>query len=181
MTPADDHSRSAAHDTFMRLLLANEREIMRYVCALVPSTNDAEEIVQQTAILLWEKFDQYDQSRPFAPWACRFALNVSKQWMARRKRWSKLLEGGLAEELAMRREELKPQFDARRAQLKHCLQKLPSEQRTIVESYYFEKQGIDSIAEQTGRSVEAVYKALQRIRRQLRSCIALSLSEGAAS
>jgi RNA polymerase sigma-70 factor (ECF subfamily) len=161
----------------MRLLLANEREITRYVCALVPSTNDAEEIVQQTAILLWQKFDQYDQSRPFAPWACRFALNVSKQWMARRKRWSKLLEAGLAEELAMRREELKPQFDARRSQLKQCMHELPEQQRVIVEAYYFEKLDIEAVAEQAGRSVEAVYKALQRIRRQLRHCITLSLSE----
>jgi DNA-directed RNA polymerase specialized sigma24 family protein len=84
MNTDQDNSGTVDHDIFMRLLLANEREIMRYVCALVPSPNDAEEIVQQTAILLWEKFDQYDQSRPFTPWACRFALNVSKQWMARR-------------------------------------------------------------------------------------------------
>ncbi len=54
--------------------------------------------------------DQYDASRPFTPWACRFALNVSRQWMARQQRWKALLDGELAEELAHRREELRPIF-----------------------------------------------------------------------
>jgi RNA polymerase sigma-70 factor, ECF subfamily len=179
--PTRDHPISApnAHDTFMRLLLANEREMKRYVSALVPSVCDAEEIVQQTAILLWDKFDQYDQSRPFAPWACRFSLNVTKQWMARRKRWTALLAGGLAEELAMRREALKPQFDARLGQLEHCLEKLPPDHRVIVEAYYFDRLDIGTVAKKAQRSVEAAYKALQRIRRQLRTCIERSMREEA--
>jgi RNA polymerase sigma-70 factor, ECF subfamily len=43
--------------------------------ALVPNVADAEDIVQQAAIALWEKFDAYDPAQPFTPWACRFALN----------------------------------------------------------------------------------------------------------
>lgn len=163
----------------MRLLLANEREIRRYVSALVPSLCEVDEIVQQTAILLWERFDKYDEERPFAPWACGFALNVTKQWMTRRARWSRLLEGGLAEELVMRREELKPEFDARRLQLESCLQKLPEHQRRIVEGYYFQRLDVATLAARGQRSVEAVYKALQRIRQQLRRCIEEAMREEA--
>ena len=68
------------------------------MAALAPPTADAQAIVQQTAVVLWEKFDQYFASRPFAPWACRFALNVTRQWMARRQRWKVLFDGHLAEE-----------------------------------------------------------------------------------
>jgi hypothetical protein len=66
--------------------------------------------VQQTALVLWEKFDAYDPDLPFTPWACRFALNKTRQWLERRQRWQALLAGGLAEELALRREELRPEF-----------------------------------------------------------------------
>src|SRR5450755_3834236 len=96
---ADDDSQ--AH--FLRLFLSSERELLRYVAALVPNLADAEEIVQQTAVVLGKKFDQYDAQQPFTPWACRFAINIVKQWVARRQRWQSLLEGGLAEELANRR------------------------------------------------------------------------------
>src|SRR3954451_8039077 len=104
---------TAAQQRFLSLFLRSEREIFRYVAALVPNVVDAEDIVQQTALSLWEKFDAYDASRPFTPWACRFALNKTRQWIERRQRWQALLENGLAEELAQRREELRPELDRR--------------------------------------------------------------------
>ena len=182
MNAESDHpaSKSAAQQEFLRVFLANEREIFRYVAALVPPTADAQEIVQQTAVVLWEKFDQYDASRPFAPWACRFALNIARQWMARRQRWKALLDGGLAGELALRREQLRPEFDARLVHLDRCLQKLPEKQRALVDGYYFQQLGVEALAGQAHRTVDAVYKALQRIRRQLRDCMERSLREEAS-
>ena len=106
---------AAAQQRFLSLFLRSEREIFRYVAALVPNVADAEDIVQQTALVLWEKFDAYDPGLPFTPWACRFALNKTRQWLERRQRWQALLEGGLAEELAQRREELRPELDSRLA------------------------------------------------------------------
>ena len=70
-----------------------------------------------------------------------------------------------------RRDQLRPQFENRLSHLDHCLEKLPSEQRGIVEAYYFRRQSIDVIAAETRRSVESVYKTLQRIRLMLRQCI----------
>ncbi len=174
-------SNPAAQQEFLRVFLASEREILRYVVALVPNIADAQEIVQQTAVVLWEKFDEYDRSRPFAPWACRFALNIARQWMARRQRWKALLEGGLAEELALRREQLRSEFDARLVHLDRCLQKLPEDQRSLVDGYYFRQLDVDAAAQQAQRTASAVYKALQRIRRQLRKCIERSLREEAAT
>ncbi|MBC7911970.1 MAG: hypothetical protein H7Y30_15790, partial [Pyrinomonadaceae bacterium] len=45
---------SAAQQRFLSLFLRSEREIFRYVAALVPNVADAEDIVQQTALALWE-------------------------------------------------------------------------------------------------------------------------------
>lgn len=170
-SPKQPASKPASQQQFLRVFLANEREILRYVAALVPAIADAQEIVQQAAVVLWEKFDEYDQSRPFAPWACRFALNVTRQWMARRQRWKALLDSGLAEELALRREQLQTEFDARLTHLSQCLSKLPDNQRELVEGYYFRQTNVETLGEQAQRTVEATYKALQRIRRQLRDCI----------
>ena len=162
---------SAAQQRFLSLFLRSEREIFRYVAALIPNVMDAEDIVQQTALALWEKFDAYDSNQPFTPWACRFALNKAKQWVERRQRWLALLEGGLAEELAQRREELRPEIETRLKHLEGCLNKLPAEQRAIVEGYYYRRDGIEKLAEHSGRTVAATYKTLQRIREGLQLCI----------
>ena len=162
---------TAAQQRFLSLFLRSEREVFRYVAALVPNVTDAEDIVQQTALALWEKFEAYDPSRPFTPWACRFALNKAKQWIERRQRWQALLEGGLAEELAQRRDELRPGLEARLKHLEACLNKLPEEQRALVEGYYYRRDGTERLAESSGKTVAATYKVLQRIRQGLRACI----------
>ena len=162
---------AAAQQRFLSLFLRSEREVFRYVAALVPNVADAEDIVQQTALALWEKFDAYDSSQPFTPWACRFALNKTKQWLERRQRWQALLEGGLAEELTQRREELRPEIETRLKHLEGCLSKLPEEQRSIVEGYYYRRDGVEKLAEQSDRTVAATYKTLQRIREALQLCM----------
>ena len=162
---------SAAQQRFLSLFLRSEREIYRYVAALVPNMDDAEDIVQQTALALWEKFDAYDPSRPFTPWACRFALNKARQWIERHQRWRALLEGGLAEELEQRREELKPELEDRFRHLEGCLGQVPAEQRSLVEGYYYRREEIDRIAAGAGRTVASTYKTLQRIRQALQGCI----------
>lgn len=162
---------AAAQQRFLSLFLRSEREVFRYVAALVPNVADAEDIVQQTALALWEKFDAYDPNQPFTPWACRFALNKTKQWLERRQRWQALLEGGLAEELAQRREELRPEIETRLKHLEGCLSKLPEEQRSIVEGYYYRRDGVEKLAEQSDRTVAATYKTLQRIREALQLCM----------
>ena len=173
--PADEprrsEDRSAAQQRFLSLFLRSEREIFRYVAVLVPNVTDAEDIVQQTAIALWEKFDAYDPAQPFTPWACRFALNKARQWIERRQRWQALLERGLAEELAERREELRPELEFRLKHLEGCLGKLPEDQRLLVEGYYYHRTDIEKLSEGSGRTVAATYKALQRVRSALQNCI----------
>ncbi len=113
------------------------------MAALVPNVTDAEDIVQQTVLVLWEKFEAYDPGLAFMPWACRFALNKTRQWLERRQRWQTLLENGLAEELALRREELRRDLDRRLGHLEGCLGKLPGEQLSLLEGYYYQRDGIE--------------------------------------
>ena len=170
----------AAQQRFLSLFLRSEREIFRYVSVLVPNVADAEDIVQQTAVALWEKFEAYDPNQPFTPWACRFALNKAKQWIERRQRWQALLASGLAEELARRREELRPEFECRLKHLEGCLDKLPENQLSLVEGYYYRREGIEKLAEDSGRTVAATYKTLQRIRQALQVCVE-NAAKGAAA
>jgi RNA polymerase sigma-70 factor (ECF subfamily) len=172
---------SADQEQFLSLFLRSEREIFRYVSVLVPNLPDAEDIVQQTAIALWEKFDQYDPQLPFTPWACRFALNKTHQWLARRQRWRRLLDEGLAEQLLTRREELRQELDERLSHLDGCLGKLPDAQRRLVEGYYHRREGVEQLAQELNRSVGATYKMLQRIRQSLQVCIEDAVSREGTS
>jgi RNA polymerase sigma-70 factor (ECF subfamily) len=159
------------HEQFMRLFLAAERELLRYVMALVPNVSDARDVVQETAVALWRASAKYDPAKPFVPWACRFALNEARLYLRSESRRRRLIEEDVAAMLDERRVDLASALDARREHLRDCLGRLPEEQRRLVRGYYFEEQSIDALAASLGRGAEAVYKALQRTRQALQQCI----------
>jgi RNA polymerase sigma-70 factor (ECF subfamily) len=98
-------------------------------------------------------------------------LNKTRQWIERKQRWQALLDHGLAEELAQRRQELQPEFEQRLKHLETCLEKLPPTQRSLVEGYYYQRTGIESLAGRAGKTTAATYKTLQRIRQALQLCV----------
>lgn len=166
-----DHNSRLSHEQFMRLFLQSERELLRYVMAIVPHVSDARDIVQETAVALWQASDQYDVSRPFVPWACRFALNEARRHLRSAGRQRRVLDEDVAAMLESRRVERAAQLDVRREHLRDCLARLPAEQQGLVRGYYFDEESIESLAARWERNKEAVYKSLQRIRHALHACM----------
>ncbi len=163
------------HDTFMKLFLESQRGLLRYVMCLVPNANDAREIVQNTAIALWNKFSEFDPQEPFQPWACRFALIEAKEFMRKQARWQRFLDEDTVQLLVSRRGELSEELDERRIHLRECLRKLPAKELATVEAYYFDDRSIEQISQSSKRTVDAVYKSLQRIRAALMQCVNRSM------
>ncbi|MCS7467633.1 sigma-70 family RNA polymerase sigma factor [Stieleria sp. ICT_E10.1] len=159
------------HDEFMKLFLRSERAVLRYVMCLVPNSHDAREIVQNTAVALWKKFDQYDPAEPFTPWACRFALIEAKQFLKTEHRWHKFLDDETVKQLLSQREKMTEELDERRIHLRNCFGNLTRKQRETVEWYYFHDHSVEQIATANRRSIDAVYKTLQRIRADLKRCV----------
>lgn len=160
-----------AHEQFMRLFLQSERELLRYVMVLVPNVTEARDVVQDTAVALWQRIADYDPARPFTPWACRFALNEARMHLrrTRRRRW--VMADDVVELIDAQRVAEAPQLDERRSHLRSCLEHLPERQHQVVHAYYFDEQDVPALSRLTGLTTEAVYKVLQRSRLALQSCI----------
>lgn len=165
MTPPPD-----PHERFMRLFVQHEPEILGSVLLIVPSRADARDIVQETAVALWQHFDQYDPSRPFANWAIGFARIQIRRFLRSVQRRAVLSEK--AAEIIMLTEDKHSALIEKRTQaLGSCLETLPENQRSLIEGYYFDEKAIAALASQHNRSTEAVYKSIQRIRLLLQTCI----------
>ncbi len=168
---SNDPIQPLTHEQFMRLFLAAERELLRYVMALVPNVSDARDVVQETEVALWQAIEKYDPDKPFMPWACRFALNEARLHLRTESRRRRLIEEDVAAMLDERRVELAAPLDARREHLRDCLGRLPEDEHRLVRGYYFEDESIEALAASFGRGAEAIYKSLQRIRQALHQCI----------
>ncbi len=166
------------HETFMRLLLEHEPMILRAVMVLVPQRADARDIVQDTAVALWQQFSQYDRSRPFLNWALGFARIHIRRYFRSVERRGKLTEKAMEALLIAADQEAETVGLAEKeaAALQLCLGDLPEPSRSIIEGYYFHEQTVEALGFRFGKSTEAIYKSLQRLRRVLSDCITHRLS-----
>lgn len=158
-------------EVLLRLWVRNQADVYRYVFALLPHAADAQDVLQATCVALWRKAEQLDLSRPFLPLAFRFALLEVRKHRDKNRRWVEFLDDGALEKIAQEREETHELLEVRRQALDGCLAKLGSADRDLVDKHYQRHMTVPEIAEATGRNIHTLYKALQRIRRQLLACI----------
>src|SRR5690606_7155690 len=60
-----------------RLWTESQPIVASYIISLVPNFHQAEDVLQQVAVILVREFDKYDLNRPFLPWAMGIAKNVA--------------------------------------------------------------------------------------------------------
>ena len=167
---------SDSHDQFLRLYVENEEALSGFVRSLVRTREDALDVMQGTAVVLWKKFEKLDSPKDFRRWAfgvARFEALAFRRDKARdRHVFSEDLISMLGTEAAEAGEESSVEVEA----LQHCITKLPQKQRTLVQAAYDRGVRIDEMARKAGRTPMSVYKALHRIRMGLADCIRINMA-----
>ncbi|MEQ8790387.1 MAG: sigma-70 family RNA polymerase sigma factor [Pirellulaceae bacterium] len=167
----------ARTEHLVRLLSTCQEKIYRYVFTLLPNEQDARDVVQETCVALCRKFDDYDDSKPFLPWAYRFAyLEVLKHRQQKQRRSGILLSDDVVELLAKQRDEQSEMLEARLRALEDCLRKLPPADCELIRGRYHARTPIGQLAQQAAMSQRTLFRNLERVRRVLFDCITGRLS-----
>jgi RNA polymerase sigma-70 factor (ECF subfamily) len=175
----DGPTESEKSKLFLRLFVAHARRLYAYILTLLPHRADADDVLQEASVVLWDKFDPLRPPDDFAAWACRIAyfkvLDFYKKSRRSRIRFSQTLLERIAETAVEHAGAL--QLDERREALAGCLEKLGPRDRDLLARRFADGATTQSTAVQVGRSVEAVYKALARIRQALFDCVTRTLAK----
>ncbi len=158
------------HERFTRLLIQHEPELLRCALVAVPNRTDARDILQECSVALWRRFSEYDPERPFANWALGFVRMEVRRFLRKSARRAQLTARA-AELLLQDEQQYATELDERESFLKHCFDALPEPHRELLYGYYHDEYPVTELSQQSGRSVDAVYKMLQRIRFALHQCI----------
>ena len=164
-------SREIAEE-FTDLLAANHGRIFGAIYSLVLNRADAEDLYQQTALVLWKKFDQFELGSDFGSWALRVARLTVYNFIRTKGRSRVFFSEPMLETILESQEAKGPQaILARSAALQKCLQKLNPDDLRLVSRCYEDQSKIKEVAADEGRSTNALYLALHRIRKALFRCI----------
>lgn len=160
-----------SHEEFLRLFLEHQADLRAFVGSMLRSTAARDDVVQETALVLWREFARYDRGRSFGAWARGIAGNKILQRLTQDGRSGVTLPAeALPAVLAAydRTEESEP---PRREALEKCLQELPEKSRSLLALRYEQGLSLVQTAERVGSTMDAAHKALSRIRTKLQACI----------
>jgi RNA polymerase sigma-70 factor, ECF subfamily len=170
----------AVRAEFAELLARNQGQLLGYIYSLVRDLDDAEDLFQQTCLVLWDKFDRFDPSRSFVGWACGVARYEVLNFLRTRSRDRLYFCDELSLALIEAQEALEQEerLEERRAALAGCMKKLRVRDKDLLEACYGRSDGVRDVARVRGRSPQSVHNSLRRIRRALYQCVRRSLAQG---
>jgi RNA polymerase sigma-70 factor (ECF subfamily) len=162
---------------FVRLMTKYERLVYGYILSLVPNWNDADEILQETNIRLWEEFDKFVPGTNFAAWATRVAHFQVLTWRKTKSRSRLVFDDRVMDLLAHEPHWIDEGFEERQHVLGQCVSELPEHSRELLQRCYAQGSKVKDVAARLKRSPAAVYKSLERLRIALQACVERKLRE----
>jgi RNA polymerase sigma-70 factor, ECF subfamily len=149
-----------------------EEDIQAFIFALLPHWANAEDVLQRTRIVLWQKFSTFQPGSNFKAWALQVARFEVSNFRRTQRSDRHQFDDALIDSLAEVRNSMTDELERRRATLERCVAKLRPTDRQIIRHCYGPKATTTkAAAARLHRPVNTLYKALQRIRLTLMECV----------
>lgn len=169
-----EHQRSR----FDGLLNQYRERLLLYIFTLCRDVNDAEDICQRSCLVLWKKFNEYDEERNFLSWACGIArleaMNYRRSAAYDRLTFSSEVMQLLARSLdSVERDDQESRLRA----LRQCVARLSTRDQNLIEEIYWKHRPCDQVASEIGCSLQTFYNRMHHLRRRLMECVRIRLSQ----
>lgn len=164
----------------MRLLMLNEPALRAFARSLLPDWHTVDEVIQEASVTLWQKFDELRDEPGFLPWAKVVVRFKCLSAIGKLGRDRHVFSNGVLELLADEAESIDADEQAAAMKaLRCCLTKFSKSHQELLLAPYSGEGRVRVLAEQSGKSANALYKLLGRLREKLTGCIHQSLAREA--
>lgn len=170
---ASKEDRSAV---FIELYSQYSMRLHYYLMALLSNQSDASDVLQETSLVLWKKFGEFEIGTNFYAWACTTARFQALKFRQRKLRGDKMLGVTALDKISEDATTDDRSYELPIEALELCLEKLNDSDRKLVRNRYEPNASVKDIAQQLDTTANLVSKSLYRIRKALLACIERRLS-----
>lgn len=158
---------------FVRLLIAHRSMLHSFVYAVARDAHQTEDILQETGVVLWSKFSEYQPGTDFGAWARGVAYREILAARRTESRARRVLDERVARQILAAYERRSETVDAasHRQALGECLEGLREELRDVMRRRYALRNSSREIGEAVSRSAQAVDALVYRVKKALAECV----------
>jgi RNA polymerase sigma-70 factor (ECF subfamily) len=161
---------------FLRLIMANQKPIYALILGMIPNRDDAEDIFQETVLVMWSKFESFERETNFTAWGMKIAKYKVLQARRRNVRNNYRFSQDAFQSLQDKSDNFVKNIERRMQALRKCVRKLSKRDYDLIQMRYERELTIKAIAKRLGRSVQSIYKRMARINDSLIRCVRRTLA-----
>ncbi|NWK55076.1 sigma-70 family RNA polymerase sigma factor [Verrucomicrobiaceae bacterium N1E253] len=168
---------------FVKLMIQHQDALRAFIVSLMPGSDDVEDVLQDTNVVIWEKMNSYRAGSDFQAWAFAIARNKAKaQFQSNRRNLSPKLNEKVIKAVCDIWYEHTPQSTVQRQRaLDRCVESLKPADQELIRARYNKGDNLEQHAKRTGRSANGLRVELFRVRDKLRKCVNKRLTTEGAS
>jgi RNA polymerase sigma-70 factor, ECF subfamily len=164
---------------FVNMLTSHQRDLYAYISTLLVGDVATVDVLQDTNLDLWKRFDDFDFDRPFLPWAYGFAYQRVMAYRKTRSRSRLLFNDQMVQLISDPYMSDMVGADSRLSALQKCMERLEPQQSQLIRERYLGKASVKVLAARLGSTAGQISARLYRIRRMLARCIEANLASEA--
>ena len=149
--------------------------LLTFIRATIRDPGTVDDIFQETMLVAWRRFDDYDAERPLAKWLRGIARRLILAHYSRLNKRPTYCHDTVLRVLDDRLTQIGRQpggtWKDKIAALDGCLERLPASLRQCIDLFYQDDRKTEEIAQAVSTTREAVKKRLQRARALLADCL----------
>lgn len=165
------------NEQFVAAMNQHQARLAAFIESLTADYQSAQDLLQDTNLVLWRKRDEFALGTNFWAWASKIAYHEVLHHRRSLSRSKLVFSEMLLDQLAAVSSERLEHHDDRCRLLRVCLTELPPRQQTLVEHRYNGKRSVRQLAAQEETTPNAISKLLQRARHALLRCIEQKMSQ----
>lgn len=165
------------HAIFLGHILKCQTRIYGYIYALVPNMSVVDDILQETILVMWEKFDTFQEGTSFFAWSKKIAYFKVINYLERSHHRDVYFNEEVLASIE-KQSDIFERSDIRVEALENCMARLGDNDKELLRLKYAEGMSIKEVARHKSRSADGMYKVMARIHSVLEECIRRNLASG---
>ena len=162
---------------FSDCLVAAQSRLYSYIFTLLPWSDQANDVLQETNLVLWREADEFASKDNFLAWACRVAYFQVLTYRKKTQRDRMVFGEAFLEGLARQTVPGDDNAEEEGLLLHDCLKELPVRERALIQKRYDAGNSVKAIAVELDETPNAVAVNLFRIRQSLLKCVQDKLAQ----
>ena len=167
-------------DEFIELISSFQGRLYGFILSMMGDPDQANDILQETNIVLWRKSGEFTPGTSFKSWSFRVASFQVMAFRQKKLRDRLVFDDSLFGSIIEEAKELDTQFEAKQKTLDLCIQKLNERHRDLIDKRYSHGIAVKKIAEDLKQNANAITQTLFRARKNLIDCVKRNYREADA-